>query len=141
MTPNPLVLDLTIDMIAFLRSSALAVAVLLAVFSVSGRAVAAAEPQTSGPAHVVAANQEDGGAESDSRDIVPIVLWMLGGVAAPAVVLSALYLVKRSVGGFPKNPSWVAPISIMPSAELPGDRDPHEAGPEEGHHAAAGTHH
>lgn len=69
-------------------------------------------------------------------DVVPRVTWMLVGVAASAVVLSVLYLLKKRVGGFPKNPTWVAPITIMPSSQLPGDRDPHEADSEDGHHPA-----
>lgn len=77
-------------------------------------------------------------AQSDSgTDVVPRVTWMLAGIAAAAVVMGLLYLFKRRVGGFPKNPSWVAPITIMPSSELPGDRDPHEADTH-GHQPAAG---
>lgn len=67
-------------------------------------------------------------ASGDSgQDVVPRVAWTLAGVAASVVGLSGLYLLKRRLGGFPKNPAWVAPITIMPSSELPGDRDPHEA--------------
>jgi hypothetical protein len=64
-----------------------------------------------------------------TRDVLPTVLWMLAAVAVFALVLGTLYLFKRRVGGFPRNPTWVPPISIMRSADLPGDRDPHEATP------------
>ncbi len=58
------------------------------------------------------------------RDILPPVIWMLSGVAAFAVLLGIFYLLKRRVGGFPANPAWVAPITIMPSSELPQDDEP-----------------
>lgn len=55
------------------------------------------------------------------RDILPPVVWMLGGAAASAVLLSLFYLLKRRLGGFPADPAWVAPITIMLSSESPQD--------------------
>lgn len=70
--------------------------------------------------------------QGSDEDVIPRVVWMLAGVAASAVTLSVLYLLKRRVGGFPENPSWVAPITIMPSSQLPGDTDSHHE-PAPGH--------
>lgn len=72
-------------------------------------------------------------AGGNGTDILPVTLWSLAGVAAGAVVMGTLYLLKRRVGGFPQNPSWTAPISVMRSRDLPGDGDanghgsPHDA--------------
>lgn len=67
------------------------------------------------------------GASGSERDVVPTVLWSLVGVVAFALALGVFYALKRGVGAFPKNPTWVAPISIRPSSDFPGDPDPHEA--------------
>ncbi|PFG74288.1 hypothetical protein [Tepidiforma thermophila] len=69
-------------------------------------------------------------------DVLPVVLWSLAGVAVFSVVLGVLYLLKRQVGGFPENPEWVAPISIMRSRDLPADDDAHGHGDAHGGHAA-----
>lgn len=69
-------------------------------------------------------------------DVLPVVLWSLAGAAVFAVVLGVLYLLKRQVGGFPENPEWVAPISIMRSRDLPADDDTHGHGDAHGGHAA-----
>lgn len=75
-----------------------------------------------------AAADDDGGhttAAGSGNDVVPAALWSLAGVAVGAVVMGTLYLFKRQVGGFPENPSWVAPISIMRSRDLPSDSGGH----------------
>ena len=74
-----------------------------------------------------ASAQETGVSVGPATDVVPTLAWAAVGVACFAVILGALYLLKRRVGGFPKSPSWVAPISIRPSRDFPGDTDPHEA--------------
>ncbi len=69
-------------------------------------------------------------------DVQEVTIWSLAGIAAGAVVLGVLYTLKRRVGGFPENPSWVAPITIMPASQLPSDDDdPHGHGHGEGHEA------
>jgi len=69
-------------------------------------------------------------------DVLPTILWSLAGVGVFAVALGVLYLLKRQVGGFPENPEWVAPISIMCSRDLPADDDSHGHGDPHGGHAA-----
>ncbi|MCZ2108308.1 MAG: hypothetical protein LC118_01840 [Dehalococcoidia bacterium] len=64
-----------------------------------------------------------GDASGSERDVVPTVLWSLVGVIAFAIVLGIFYALKRGVGAFPKNPTWVAPISIRPSSDFPGDTE------------------
>lgn len=69
-------------------------------------------------------------------DVVPGVIWTVAGIAITCAVGGVLYFFKREVGGFPENPDWVAPISIMRSADLPdegayGDVEPGAHG---GHH-------
>ena len=64
----------------------------------------------------------------DWDDVRSVTLWSLASIAGGCAALGVLYLFKRKVGGFPENPSWVAPISIMPSSGLPQDGDtPHDA--------------
>ncbi|MEP7215379.1 MAG: hypothetical protein ABI782_03950 [Anaerolineaceae bacterium] len=71
----------------------------------------------------------------NGRDILPPVVWMLCGVAGSVLMLSIFYLLKRRVGGFPANPAWVAPITIMPSSELPQDGAAPEHSATEDHYA------
>ncbi len=52
---------------------------------------------------------------SSGDDVSTRVLWTVVGVAAGGVAFSALYLLKRRIGAFPKDPVWIAPITIMPS--------------------------
>lgn len=82
--------------------------------------------------------QEHGGEGSTSTsssphwsDVQKVAVWSMVGVAGGAVILGVLYTLKRKIGGFPANPSWVAPITIMPSSQLPGDDN-------SGHEAPAG---
>jgi hypothetical protein len=82
-----------------------------------------------------APNKQFAGSE---RAVEPMLIWMVAGVAVSAVLLGTLYLFKRRIGAFPKNPTWTAPISVMRSSDLPGDRDPHEATSAADHHNAAG---
>ena len=78
------------------------------------------------------------------RDVVPTVIWVLVAVLIACLVGGILYLFKRRVGAFPKNPIWTAPISIMLSRDLPGDDEPHEAHADSTHdiagHGATPTH-
>ena len=85
--------------------------------------VALAAAAATMPASAFAAD----GASAGNREVLPTVLWMSGGVAAFLLVLSVGYGLKRAIGAFPKNPTWIAPITIRPSSEFPGDLDPHEA--------------
>ncbi len=78
------------------------------------------------PAASTLAQEATPGTNSNT-DVVPTLVWMALGVAGLAIVLTLFYFLKRSVGGFPKNPSWVAPISIRRSRDFPGDTDAHES--------------
>ncbi|MEO9256478.1 MAG: hypothetical protein ABI305_13135, partial [Tepidiformaceae bacterium] len=62
-------------------------------------------------------------------DVKVVVTWMIACVLLSGLVLAALYMFKRRIGGFPAHPKWVAPISIMKASDLPGDVDPHESTP------------
>lgn len=72
--------------------------------------------------------------QGGSQDVEKVV-WTVAGVVVASLAMGILYLFKRRVGGFPKNPSWVAPISVMPASELPDETDDSQAA---GGHAAAG---
>jgi len=89
------------------------------------------------PAATAFAQEATPGTNSNS-DVVPTLVWSTLGVAAFAIVLTLFYFLKRRVGGFPKNPSWVAPISIRPSREFPGDTDSHASAHDE--HSSGGGH-
>ncbi len=56
-------------------------------------------------------------------DVKEVTIWSIVSIAGGGVLLGVLYLFKRKIGAFPENPSWVAPITIMPASELPGDDD------------------
>lgn len=77
--------------------------------------------------HSEGASSFIGGPEwTDARSMA---LWSLIGVTIFGGGLGVLYLFKRRVGGFPENPTWVAPISVMLASDLPGDDgDAHGAG-------------
>jgi len=79
----------------------------------------------------------DPAAAGSGTDVVDPALWSIAGIAAGAVVLGLLYFVKRRAGGFPANPSWVAPITIMRSRDLPGDAGAHGHDDAHGGHAPA----
>lgn len=95
------------------------------------------------PASMAFAQEHGDAAASSSNsphwsDVKEVALWSIASVAAGAVILGVLYTFKRKVGGFPENPSWVAPITIMPSRELPGDDNQgHEATAPHDAHAPA----
>lgn len=95
------------------------------------------------PATMAFAQEHGGEAPASSKsaqwsDVKEVALWSIAGVAGGAVVLGVLYTFKRRIGGFPANPSWVAPITIMPSRDLPGDDNQgHEAGAGHDSHAPA----
>jgi hypothetical protein len=57
----------------------------------------------------------------EERDVAPMVIWSLVGIGVAVAVGGTFYLLKRRIGGFPANPSWVAPISIEPSSTFPED--------------------
>ena len=68
------------------------------------------------PVPVVRAFRADEKGTADAeQDVSKTVLWTVFGVAAGGLAFTTLYLLKRRVGGFPKDPSWIAPITIMPS--------------------------
>lgn len=78
---------------------------------------------------VPALAQDHGGEPTSSggggTDVWEVATWSLVGVAIFCLALGILYLFKRQVGGFPENPSWVAPISIQRSRDLPSEPDTH----------------
>jgi hypothetical protein len=109
--------------------------VLVAVLALSATAALAAELSPTGaPLAAPAQDHGDEGegtpaTETDTSGLVSRSWWAVGGVLVGAVVMGVFYLFKRRVGGFPANPDWVAPITIMPSKDFPsqgdyGDVDP-----------------
>ncbi|MCC7366261.1 MAG: hypothetical protein IT303_18030 [Dehalococcoidia bacterium] len=121
----------------------LAVAAILAL-AAAVSTVAAAEAPAELPARAAAfQDEEEGGTADDGSgvDVVPVAVWTTVGVLGGAVVFGVLYMLKKRLGGFPANPSWVAPITIMPSKDFPdettyGGDDAHGHG--HGHGAPAG---
>lgn len=68
-------------------------------------------------------------------DVTPVVVWGLVGAAIVCAVLGVLYLLKRELGGFAPRPgAWTAPISVMPSGELPAEESDFPEAPAEGGH-------
>jgi len=63
-----------------------------------------------------------------------VLVWSILAIAGTAGFLAVFYMVKKRLGGFPENPSWVAPITVMPSRELPDEGDfGDQAPPEQAH--------
>ena len=79
--------------------------------------------------------------ESSGQDVNPVLLWSIASVAAGVVVMGTLYLLKRQVGGFPANPAWVAPITIMHSRDNATDATWGAGDDGHGHADAHGTQH
>ncbi len=82
--------------------------------------------------HLPAVDAQEGEGDSEQgadtaterRDgLDSVVIWSLAGLGIFALVLGAFYFFKRQVGGFPENPSWTAPITIMPSRDFADDED------------------
>lgn len=103
------------------RVAVLALVVALAAGTFS---VLSAHAWTGIDSSVPVAMADEGGSTTETgaeRDVDRPLFWSIVGIAAGAVVMAGLYLLKRAVGGFPKNPSWVAPISIEPSSTFLDD--------------------
>jgi hypothetical protein len=112
----------------------LAMAMLAAtsVAFMTATAASALEPE-SPPAATPASYQESG---DDGTDIVEVATWTIVGVVVGALVMGALYFFKREMGGFPANPTWVAPISIERSETFADEGDFGDVAPD-----AHGAHH
>jgi hypothetical protein len=70
-----------------------------------------------------------------SDQALTVLVWSMLIMGVGALVFWALYAFKRRVGGFPENPSWVAPITIVTSKELPDEGDFGDQVPSEQAHA------
>lgn len=111
------------------RFALLAVAGVLAIAA----AVSTVNAETLVPPGEIAPVAHQEASDGGTNDIVTPALWMVAGVTAGGLVLGILYLFKRRVGGFPENPSWVAPISVMRSSTFPVEGDYDEDGATNGH--------
>jgi len=97
-----------------------AVVAVSAGFLTAPRAQALQGHDTVAPA-AMAQEGEHPSEPSSGRDVDAPVFWSIVGVIAGAVVMAGLYVVKRALGGFPKNPSWTAPISVERSSTFLDD--------------------
>jgi len=97
----------------------LAVALLVGMAAAPAAALAAPTAPVP-PAAIHALPQQ---ASDDEHDVLPVTIWALVGTLIGALALGILYLFKRRVGGFPKNPDWIAPISIERSETFPKEGD------------------
>lgn len=90
-------------------------------------------PPAEPPRDAVAQQAADAGM---GVNVTPVVIWGLVGAAVLCAVLGVLYLLKRELGGFDPRPgAWTAPISVMPSGELPAEEsDFPDAPAEDGGH-------
>lgn len=102
------------------QSPRLAVLALVAVLSIGAALPVAARQLPVEPAPVVRGFQETGDNDSgtSSRDML---IWFSVGVGVFGLVLGVLYLFKKEIGGFPENPDWVAPITILRSKDSPDE--------------------
>jgi hypothetical protein len=93
------------------------------------RILAAVAPALLSLALVRATSAAEVNPQGGSQDVAKVV-WTVVGVAVTSLILGIFYLFKRQIGAFPRNPYWIAPISVMPAGELPDETDDS--------HAAAG---
>jgi hypothetical protein len=102
------------------------VALLLLVLStmaVPAVASAIADDSVGNTAHVVAAQEEGPSEDSPGEPWGEVVIWSIVALGIFAAIGGALHYFKRQVGGFPENPGWVAPITIMQSKDFPDEGD------------------
>ena len=104
-----------------LRFAPVLVALVLSVSVIQAAAAASITPLADGPAAIEHQHEPSPTASQSTTNIKKNVLWMAFGIAAGAVVLTALYMLKRRVGAFPENPDWVAPITIMRAKDSPDE--------------------
>jgi hypothetical protein len=91
---------------------------LASVIAVGAALPAAAAEAPAPPAPIVRTWEAMDGEPQPQGRIEPMVLWTVSGIAIGCLVFGTFYLLKRRVGGFPKEPKWVAPISIMESKDF-----------------------
>jgi hypothetical protein len=101
--------------------------------AVTSRALLMTAPALLALAGAGVASAQEAESQGGPQDVEKVV-WTVVGVALTSLVLGISYLFKRRIGAFPKNPTWVAPISVMPAGDLP---DEAAAGHEAGGHAPA----
>jgi protein-S-isoprenylcysteine O-methyltransferase Ste14 len=117
LTPSKRAGTLAAGMKHFVSRTLLLGAVLAASMAFASTAFATEFAPAASQAAVVAQ-----AAESD-QDVVPMAIWSIVGVLIFGFVLGVLYLFKRRIGAFPKDPEWVAPISIERSATFAKEGD------------------
>ena len=101
--------------------------------SVLALAASAPLPALEAPPDVDASPAAGQATEAD-RDVTPAVIWALVGIGLFSGALGVLYLLKREMGGFDPRPgAWTAPISVMPSNELPVEESDYPADEGDGH--------
>lgn len=103
----------------------LALLLILAVLALPASA-STSPPGPDAGVSVHAQEEEDEGGSSFADvpgGLNAMVVWSIVGLGIVAAVLGFFYFMKRQVGGFPENPSWVAPITIMPSKDFPDEGD------------------
>lgn len=119
-------------------SPAKAALVVVALFLLAAMPLAASAHDEAAPGLDVAVDaqaegHEDGegaGATTDrSASLDGVAIWTMAALGIFAVVLAVFYFFKRQVGGFPENPAWVAPITIMASKDFADEGDYGEAAP------------
>lgn len=146
LTPVPTLLHLLPTMkLHQVRVALLATAAALAIAAGLSTIRAAELPVVPATTQIVLQQQDSAGSGDQSvrtisaqvddavegTDIVKVAIWTAVGVTIGGVVLGTFYLLKRRMGGFPENPPWVAPITIMESKDFPdedtfGDQVPSE---------------
>jgi hypothetical protein len=93
-----------------------------AAFALAVAAPAAAANGGRAPLPEPAAIRSEESSHADTGvDVVPMAAWTFVTVVGTAIIGGVMYLFRRRIGAFPKNPSWAAPISIMRSQDLPDE--------------------
>ena len=96
----------------------IALFVLASVLAVGAALPAVAADAPPQPAPVVRTWEPMDGELQPQGRVEPMILWTVSGILIGCLVFGTFYLLKRRVGGFPKDPKWVAPISIMQSKDF-----------------------
>ena len=100
-----------------MRRLALTVALLSLFCALALPTASALATETAPPGETVWAHAADGSASGGATNLEEVAIWTIVGTLLGALALGILYLFKRRVGGFPRNPTWVAPISKLYSKD------------------------
>ena len=99
-----------------------------------GAAVFASDTPATGTQSTLALGLKVEHAAAEPNEVEPVAIWSFIVILLLAGLGGVFYLLKRRMGGFPSNPAWVAPITIMRSKDFPDENSYSDAPAHDAHH-------